>query len=222
MRRGRQRYYDLFSKWYDRFIALHATGESGRLKAQVAEAAALAPGQRVLDICTGTGTLLPALHRASAGGLAVGVDFSRGMLSVARGKTGGHPGICLIQADVSRLPFRSGRFDAVTCTHAFYEIRGDDQTRCLKEVVRILKPGRPFLMVEHEIPKHPLIRFLFYIRIFSMGTARAVQILRHESGFLRRFFSSVQRIQTASGRSKLLICRSRGAHEAATEDQVMR
>ena len=52
MRRFRRKYDDLFSKCYDRFIALHATDKQGALRDILAEQAGAQAGDRVLDICT--------------------------------------------------------------------------------------------------------------------------------------------------------------------------
>ncbi len=52
--------------------------------------------------------------------------------------------ISLEEADAVHLPFAGGSFDAVTCSHAFYELKGEVQKRALREIVRVLKPGKPF------------------------------------------------------------------------------
>ncbi|MGD9878334.1 class I SAM-dependent methyltransferase [Desulfococcus sp.] len=207
MRKTRQKYYDFFSKWYDGFIALHATDKQGVLREILAEHTDAGPGDIVLDICTGTGAALPPLARRVEGkGLAIGLDFSSGMLRAAGRKTTRFPQVCLVQADCERLPFRSGVFAAVTCSHAFYELKGDTQTRTLAEIRRCLKPGRPFLMMEHEVPENRFVRLLFHIRLLSMGRKRALQILRHEQTFLERHFDRVIKVATATGRSKIYIC----------------
>jgi len=41
---------------------------------------------------------------------------------------------------VGRLPFAAGSFDAVTCSHAFYEIKGETQRWALEEILRVLRP----------------------------------------------------------------------------------
>jgi SAM-dependent methyltransferase len=72
---------------------------------------ALAPrrGERVLDAGCGTGSHLAAVQ--SAGGRALGLDFSRGMLREAKRNA---PGARLVQADLGReLPVRPGAFDAL-------------------------------------------------------------------------------------------------------------
>jgi SAM-dependent methyltransferase len=67
------------------------------------------PGERVLDAGCGTGAHLAAVQ--SAGGRALGLDFSRGMLRVAQRAA---PGARLVQADLGRdLPVRPGAFDAL-------------------------------------------------------------------------------------------------------------
>lgn len=207
MRKFRRGYYDRFSKFYDRFIALHATDKQGLLRVILAEQTAAVPGDMVLDICTGTGAVLPFLaNRVGAAGLVVGLDFSSGMLGAARKKTRSKTPICLVQADCGRLPFKAGTFAAVTCSHAFYELKGRTQVDTLREIKRCLKPGKPFLMMEHEVPENRLARLLFYIRLMSMGRERALQILKHETGFLKHHFQNVKKATTATGKSKIYIC----------------
>jgi SAM-dependent methyltransferase len=67
------------------------------------------PGERILGC--GTGRHLSPLLRAQSN--PVGVDFSRGMLEIARRN---YPQVPLALADLQRpLPFESHRFDAVLC-----------------------------------------------------------------------------------------------------------
>ncbi len=209
MRRLRRKYYDWFSSVYDQFVALHSSDRQGRLRGYLSEQTGTGEGDRLLDICTGTAALLTHLKtKVGKGGLVVGADFSRGMLRVAQGKTSRLSRVCLVQADVSRLPFKSGSFEAVTCAHAFYEIKGEAQDHCLNEIRRVLKGGGAFLMLEHDVPENPLVRMLFYLRLLSMGPGRALQILKHEQALLGRYFAHVTRVRTPTGRSKILICRN--------------
>ena len=206
--RFRIRYYDAFSRVYDRFVALHSSDREGRLREVLAERTALVPGDRALDLCTGTGAMLPCLVRYTGdGGLVVGLDFSRGMLEQARNRIAGTPGVALVRADAERLPFLHGSFDAVTCSHAFYELKGTGAERALEEVARTLRADGHFLMMEHEVPERPLVRLLFYIRLLSMGLRKALEVLGHEEVFFRRHFSMVERITTGTGRSKIILGR---------------
>ena len=74
-------------------------------------------------------------------------------------------------------------------------------------MIRVLKPEGTFLMMEHDEPKNLVIRILFYIRLASMGTGRAISVLRHEKELLQGYFESVERIGSPTGRSKIMVCR---------------
>jgi ubiquinone/menaquinone biosynthesis C-methylase UbiE len=204
----RQRYYNSFSRIYDRFVALHSADKGQGLRRYLADKAGLRNGDRVLDICTGTASMLPALkEKVRTKGLVAGADFSMGMLLAGKSKVSRYKGVFLVLADVALLPFKDMAFDAVTCSHAFYELRGETQDSCLHEIERVLKPGKPFLMMEHDVPKNVFVRILFYLRLLSMGPHKARLILRHERELLTGYFRSVEKITTPTGRSKILICR---------------
>ncbi|OEU51437.1 MAG: hypothetical protein BA861_11855 [Desulfobacterales bacterium S3730MH5] len=207
MKNFRRAYYNSFSLYYDKFVSLHSVGAQGTLRKFFSDKVPVKESGFVLDICTGTGSLLPYL-RTNIGpkGFVVGLDFSRGMLEISQRKTRMHENISLLESDVAYLPFHGNVFDAVTCTHAFYELKGKTQDRVFREIVRVLKPGRPFLMMEHDVPKNALIRAMFYIRLFSMGAKRAIHIMRHERKTLERYFRIVEKIVTPTGRSKIMLC----------------
>jgi ubiquinone/menaquinone biosynthesis C-methylase UbiE len=204
----RQIYYNAFSRFYDGFVAFHSSDAQGAAREFLSNMVPVRKGDRILDMCTGTGSLLLRLRkRVGSGGLVVGVDFSRGMLNVNQKKTEIYENICLVEADVASLPFHAQSFHAVTCSHAFYELKGQAQERSLEEIVRVLKPGKMFLMMEHDLPEKRLVRAMFYLRLLSMGAKRAINILRHEKTMLGRYFRSIEKAITPKGRSKIMICR---------------
>jgi len=208
MRRGRRAYYDKFSRFYDRFVALHSRDKQGLARKFLVSQVAAHNGGSVLDLCTGTATLLAHLQAAAGSpGRVVGVDFSHGMLKVAREKTRSFANVYLVEGDAGCLPFSGGTFDAVTCSHAFYELKGEAQEKALREIVRVLKPQGVFLMMEHDVPVNPLVRALFYLRLALVGGGGVVAFLRRERETLQRYFASVEKIAAPAGRSKVMICR---------------
>jgi len=216
MRRLRRSYYDLFSTFYDRFVALHSRDKRGMAREFLAEQVPVCNGGSVLDICTGTASLLPVLQeKVGRTGHVIGLDFSHGMLHVAREKTKQFPNIAFVEADAGCLPLATGVFDAVTCSHAFYELKDEVRERALREIVRILKPNGTFLMREHAVPANPVIRPLFYLRLASMGAAQAVKFLRNEQEELQAHFGDVSKIVAPAGRSKVLLCRKEARFAAA-------
>ncbi|RLB14455.1 MAG: hypothetical protein DRG82_13770 [Deltaproteobacteria bacterium] len=207
MRNFRRKYYDAFSKYYDRFVALHSRDAQGGLRKFLSAKIPVGTGDFVLDLCTGTGTLLPYLgEKVGENGLIVGADFSWGMLEVCNMKNRKFPNIQILESDVAYLPFKDNSFDAVTCSHAFYELKGKTQEQMLQETVRVLKPGKSFLMMEHDLPENPVIRILLYIRLLSMGARRALNTLKHEKETLEKHFTFVEKLETTTGRSKIIVC----------------
>ena len=91
------------------------------------------PGQRVLDWGCGTGLARPALD--DAGCLAVGVDFSLGMLRRAADRGQGR----LVLASCSRLPFRDGSFARLLGATVIQNVQ--DKGRALAEISRALRKG---------------------------------------------------------------------------------
>jgi ubiquinone/menaquinone biosynthesis C-methylase UbiE len=208
MRRARRAYYDGFSRFYDRFVALHSRDRQGLARKLVADLLPVRNGGSVLDLCTGTATLLPHLQaRVGDDGHVAGVDFSHGMLTVAHEKTRRFANIHLVEADAGRLPFVDGSFDAVTCSHAFYELKGETRAWALREIVRVLGPKGTFLMMEHDIPPNPFVRALFYLRLSFIGSGGAIAFLRREREVLEAYFGSVEKVAAPTGRSKVMICR---------------
>jgi ubiquinone/menaquinone biosynthesis C-methylase UbiE len=208
MRRMRQAYYDRFSRFYDRFVALHSRDPQGLAREFLADRLPVENGGSVLDICTGTATLLSHLQaKVGREGQVVGVDFSRGMLEVAQGKTHILPNVHLVEADAGHLPFPAGTFDAVTCSHAFYELKEETQDWALQEIVRVLKSQGAFLMMEHDVPPNAFVRALFYLRLTFIGAGHAITFLRREREVLERYFGSVEKMVPSVGRSKVMICR---------------
>lgn len=208
MGRGRRAYYDVFSRFYDRFVALHSRDAGGGARRFLAERLPVGEGGSVLDLCTGTGSLLTHLRgRVGEAGRVVGVDFSRGMLAAARGKVAGAANVGLVQGDAASLPFAPASFDAVTCSHAFYELKGETRGRALAEIGRVLRPGGAFLMMEHDAPANPLVRALYLLRLAFVGGGSSLAFLRAERATLERSFARVEKLAAPAGRSKLLLCR---------------
>jgi demethylmenaquinone methyltransferase/2-methoxy-6-polyprenyl-1,4-benzoquinol methylase len=171
MRKYRRRFYNVFSRVYDKFIELHSKDNQHEARKILADQLDPQKDRIIVDLCTGTGSLLPYLGKRCATCFIIGVDFSRGMLQKAQTKIKDKKNICLIEADVSNLPLQHTKCDKIICSHAFYEIKGNDQIKMLNEIKRILKVEGQFIIMEHEIPKNLLIRFLFYLRTLILGQA---------------------------------------------------
>jgi len=104
---------------------------------RVVAAAALQPGQRVVDVACGTGVLaMEAALATSPSGHTVGVDLNPGMLAVAKRKA---PQIDWLEAPAESLPFEAETFDAAVSQFGlmFFE----DKPAAIAEMWRVIRPG---------------------------------------------------------------------------------
>jgi demethylmenaquinone methyltransferase/2-methoxy-6-polyprenyl-1,4-benzoquinol methylase len=203
----RQIYYDLFSKIYDPIIRLHSKDQEGLLRTFIVEKACLSEGNVALDLCTGTGSVaLELARRVSRTGLTIGLDFSEGMLRTAKRKAFqlGVNQLHFVQADASHLPFKSSSFHGVTCSHAFYELKGIERREAIAEVARILVQGGSFCLMEHAKPEKFFQRLFFYIRILFLGSRDVQDFLTQGEAILGEKFGRVTTAMSPTGRSKLI------------------
>jgi SAM-dependent methyltransferase len=112
-------------------VALDARYTLAQLKPQ--------PGEHILDAGCGTGRNLGSV--LDAGAIPAGLDFSAGMLAVARRK---FPHLDLRQGDLQEpFPWAASTFDAALCALIGEHLR--DLGALCREVLRVLKPGGRFV-----------------------------------------------------------------------------
>lgn len=124
---------------YDRLNRILTFGLVRSWRRSMVGAAGVGPGDRVVDVCTGTGASLAEVRRAvGPSGLAVGVDFTPAMLARAEGHR--------VLADALRLPFPDAAFGAAVSAFALRDVA--DHRRCLEEMVRVTRPGGGVALLE--------------------------------------------------------------------------
>jgi len=106
-------------------------------------------GQRVLDVGTGTGVLIPSLVQAvGPTGLVVAVDFAEKMVEECRRKYFGFPNVKVELQDAEELNFPRDYFDVVTCFGLFPHI--ENKQKALNSMFQVLKPkGR--IVIAHAL-----------------------------------------------------------------------
>jgi demethylmenaquinone methyltransferase / 2-methoxy-6-polyprenyl-1,4-benzoquinol methylase len=137
--------FDRIAPVYDAMNRLMTAGLDRRWRRETA-ASVVRPGDRVLDVCCGTGDL--ALAAARVGGRVTGIDFSEPMLERARRKA---PGLTWVQGDALALPFEDHSFDAVTIGFGLRNL--EDERRGLAELRRVLVPGGRLGVLEITRPQ---------------------------------------------------------------------
>jgi hypothetical protein len=72
---------------------------------------------------------------------------------------------------------------------------------------RVVRPDGLVLIMEHEVPRRPVIRLQFRIRMLSMGSADAREFIKGGLEPYERVFSRVSLSRSRSGKSRLMSCR---------------
>ena len=143
--------FDRIAPVYDAMNRTMTAGLDRRWR-RLAVAAAVRPGDRVVDVCCGTGDLAIAALPVAAD--VVGLDFSEAMLERARRKA---PGIEWVQGDALALPFDDASFDAATVGFGVRNV--EDLERALAELRRVLRPGGRVGILEITRPRGLLAPF---------------------------------------------------------------
>lgn len=102
----------------------------------------LNPGDRVLDVCCGTGaSAIPAAHAVGSNGQVLGVDLADSLLHLARQKAQqqGLENTEFRQGDFESLGFPDASFDAIVCVFGIFFV--SDMEAALQELWRMLRPG---------------------------------------------------------------------------------
>lgn len=158
--------FDRIAGLYDRMNTVMTDGLHRRWRRRAAELAEVSPGDRVLDVATGTGDLaLELAARVAPDGEVVGIDFSQRMLDLARAKarTDGRPDVRVRfqAANALALPFESDEYASATV--GFGARNFADLERGLAEMVRVVRPGGRVVVLEITTPRRPPLSTFFEV-----------------------------------------------------------
>jgi ubiquinone/menaquinone biosynthesis C-methylase UbiE len=130
--------FPFLTGFYDGVV--RATVRERTFRALLVEQLAVEPGQRVLDLGCGTGTL--ALLVEEKGARVVGLDADAQVLALARGKARREGReLRLVRAFATAAPFAAGSFDRVVSSLVFHHLTTDEKRAALGQARRLLAPG---------------------------------------------------------------------------------
>jgi demethylmenaquinone methyltransferase / 2-methoxy-6-polyprenyl-1,4-benzoquinol methylase len=169
---------------YDRYAALLSFGQDPRWRRFLVSRIEAGPGDRVLDVATGTAAVAIELVRRR-GCSVVGLDQSPEMLATGRARLeraglGGR--IALVEGRAEELPFADGEFDALTFTYLLRYV--DDPATTLAELARVVRAGGTIASLEFGVPPGPLPRAAWelWVRAGLPLAGRVVSPGWHEVG----------------------------------------
>lgn len=165
---------------YDLVNHVITWGLDSRWRHLAAQECLKAKPKRVLDLCCGTGDLAINIARLARGPVElVGLDYSQPMLEIAAQKAerlAPQRKISFVHGDATDLHFPDGYFDCVGISFAFRNLtyRNPVGEKHFAEVLRVLKQGGRYVIIETSQPESRVIRGLFrkYLRwyVYTAGT----------------------------------------------------
>lgn len=138
-------------------------------------------GDRILDLCCGTGTLTVLLAELFYDDCTIiGVDLSSGQIAQAQ-KKDIYPNLKFIVMDANNLQFNNESFDKIIISAALHEMDKKQRLNVLSEVHRVLKKSGQFLIFEHHEPSKPIYRILYnyYLGIIEKMTSYSFEMQRN-------------------------------------------
>jgi ubiquinone/menaquinone biosynthesis C-methylase UbiE len=178
-----------WAPFYDMTVNIMTLGQAGRLRNMTVDQALLQPGESLLDVGCGTGSVtIPAKIRVGDHGSAAGIDPAPEMIAVARQKAK-RAGLAIDfrVGVIESLPFSDGMFEVVTSSLMMHHLPAHLRVLGLAEIRRVLKPGGRLLIADMRRPSGSFFkRFSALVLHHGYGVQFGVEDLpklMEETGF---------------------------------------
>lgn len=177
--------------YYDAVV--RATTRERRFKLALVSQARFEPGQRVLDLAAGTGTLAIWIKQRYPQTEVIGVDGDLSVLAIASRKA--QAAAVTVQFDRAlsdSLPYPDAHFDRVVSTLFFHHLSPQSKRLTAREVFRVMKPGAELHIADWGRASNPLMRALFVFIQLLDGFENTAENVSHgligvfeDAGFFR-------------------------------------
>ncbi len=146
--------------YYDAVVTLMTLGREKTLRRVTLDLVQLKPGDKILEIGCGTGTLtLGAKARVGASGEAIGLDIAPEMVEAASRKATRKGVDATFQVgSIAKIPYPGSHFDAVMCSFMIFHMPDDVRREGFAEIRRVLKPGGHLSILDFGLPDKPWLR----------------------------------------------------------------
>jgi ubiquinone/menaquinone biosynthesis C-methylase UbiE len=147
------------TRFYDPIVRV--TTREAEFKRRLLAQAAIDPGDRVLDLGCGTGTLAIAAKRAQPAAEVIGLDADADILERAHRKaSAARLEIEFVRGLSTQLPFPDGSVNRVLATLFFHHLDAHAKRDTIEEVARVLRPGGELHVADWGAPAGALMSLL--------------------------------------------------------------
>lgn len=203
---GKRRYVrSLFATIADRYDFITVALSYGRDRAwkrRLVDLAAPRPGERALDLATGTGDI--AVRLAARGARVTALDITPRMIELARAKPEA-AGVRFLVGDMVALPFSACTFDIVTIGYGLRNVA--DLGAAIDELFRVVKAGGRVMSLDFNRPANPVIRAVYLAYLTAVGSVLG-WVLHRDPDTYRYIPASLRSYPGADAIARLL--RARG------------
>jgi ubiquinone/menaquinone biosynthesis C-methylase UbiE len=147
---------------YDSYMRRMTLGREHVLREETVRLARVEPGDSVLEVGCGTGTLtLAAKRQAGPSGQVFGIDVIPGMIAASQQKAArAQEEVTFQLGSIDDIPFPANRFDVVICSFMIFHMAEQTRRKGIAEVYRVLKPQGRWLVLDLALPTQPVQRFV--------------------------------------------------------------
>ena len=147
---------------YDSYMSKVTFGRERILREETVRLAQVQPGDCVLEVGCGTGTLtLAAKRQAGPSGKVFGIDIIPGMIEASQRKAAqANEDITFQLGSMNDIPFPADQFDVVMCSFMIFHMSAATLRKGITEAYRVLKPQGRLLVLDLALPAQPLQRFI--------------------------------------------------------------
>jgi ubiquinone/menaquinone biosynthesis C-methylase UbiE len=155
---------------YDSYMKKITLGRENKLREITVNLAEVKPGDSILEVGCGTGTLSIAAKRiAGPAGRVFGIDIIPGMVDLSRQKAiKANLDVTFQLGSIDHIPFPDGQFDAVMCSFMIFHMSEAVRRTGMEEIYRVLKPQGRLLVIDLSLPARPIPRAIVKLLLSFM------------------------------------------------------